>query len=348
MKFGVFDQNDDAGGDAGEQLEQRLKLVERYDRLGFDYYHMSEHHGTPLSTTPSPGIFLAALSQRTKRLRFGPLVYLLPLHNPLRLAEEICMLDRLSAGRFEFGIGRGASPHETRYLNVDPDEAPARFDEAYTVIMQALTEGRVRFSGKYWQYDDVELSVRPVQRPHPPVWYAAASPETAVWPAQQGMHLVSGGPVEKIRAVTDRFRSEFRKAHGPERESLAGVYRHIVVADSDEEALRLGRAAWEVFYESFIKLWRRHGGEPKNAKLPPTLDPMIASGNAVVGSPGTVRNALLRQVEATGVNYLGGSFAFGDLPYEATCRSIDLYASEVMPFLRAAFSRADSLVSAVA
>ena len=109
MQFGIFDQNDRGPYPLGKQYENRLQLIEFYDQAGFRTYHMSEHHSTPLSLTPSPSVFLAAVAQRTKRLRLGPLVYVLPAHHPLRLAEEICMLDHLSDGRLDVGIGRGAS-----------------------------------------------------------------------------------------------------------------------------------------------------------------------------------------------------------------------------------------------
>ena len=99
MQFGVFDQNDLGTLPLADQYENRLRLIEFYDRSGFHTYHMSEHHSTPLSMTPSPSVFLAAVAQRTQRIRLGPLVYVLPMHHPLRLAEEICMLDHLSRGR---------------------------------------------------------------------------------------------------------------------------------------------------------------------------------------------------------------------------------------------------------
>ena len=119
MQFGVFDQNDLGTLPLADQYENRLRLIEFYDRSGFRTYHMSEHHSTPLSMTPSPSVFLAAVAQRTQRIRLGPLVYVLPMHHPLRLAEEICMLDHLSRGRFEWGVGRGASPHELEDFGVE-------------------------------------------------------------------------------------------------------------------------------------------------------------------------------------------------------------------------------------
>src|SRR5436309_11432266 len=119
MRFGVFDHLDDSGLPLTRHFEERLRLIEAYDRAGFYGYHLAEHHSTPLGFAPSPGIFLSAVAQRTKRLRFGPMVYLLPFYHPIRLIEEICMLDQLSDGRLELGIGRGVSPFEARHYGLD-------------------------------------------------------------------------------------------------------------------------------------------------------------------------------------------------------------------------------------
>src|SRR4029077_2822008 len=99
MKFGVFDHMDRGGSDLGRQFDERLRLIEAYERAGFHAYHLAEHHATPLGLAPSPSVFLSAAAQRTKRIRLGSMVYILPMHHPLRLAEEICMLDQLSEGR---------------------------------------------------------------------------------------------------------------------------------------------------------------------------------------------------------------------------------------------------------
>src|SRR5262245_726152 len=139
MKFGVFDHMDDSGSPLGLQFENRLKLAEAYDRFGFHAYHLAEHHGTPLGLAPSPSVFMAALAQRTTRLRFGPLVYLLPLYHPLRLIEEICMLDHMSGGRLELGVGRGVSPIEVGFFGVDPAQGPRQFPEALRVRSEEHT-----------------------------------------------------------------------------------------------------------------------------------------------------------------------------------------------------------------
>ncbi|WP_159348714.1 LLM class flavin-dependent oxidoreductase [Roseomonas harenae] len=335
MKFGIFDQNDRGGLPLAEQYEQRLRLVELYDQLGFHCYHMSEHHATPLSTTPSQSVFVSAMIQRTSRLRFCPLVYLLPIHHPMRLAEEICMLDHLSRGRFEFGIGRGASPHELKAFGVDATVAPQMYAEAFEIIQRYFSSDTLNFEGKFWQFDDVPVEMKPFQQPHPPVWYALASPDSTVWPAQHGVNVVCGGPVARIGNISERYRAEWSKTH-PEggEEPLIGVNRYILLADTDREALEIGRAAWPVFYRNFMKLWNKHGTQPVNAKLPPEFDQLLESGHGVAGSPDTVRETLSRQITEGGLNYLIGSFNFGSMAHADAEASVRLFAEQVMPALR--------------
>ena len=242
MQFGIFDQNDHGPYPLGEQYENRLQLIEFYDSAGFRTYHMSEHHSTPLNLTPSPSVFLAAVAQRTKRLRLGALVYVLPAHHPLRLAEEICMLDHLSRGRIEVGIGRGASPHELHYFGVDPDHAQAMYVEAYSVLMQALTQDEVDFRGKHYHFENVPIDIKPAQLPHPPLWYAVPVPEGAVWPAQNAINIVCGGPLPRVREITDRYRAEWAAARRQaEQLPLLGINRFVVAADTDRDAMELGR-----------------------------------------------------------------------------------------------------------
>ena len=124
MEFGVFDHLDRYDVPLHEYYEARLKLIELYDSAGFYAYHLAEHHGTPLGMAPSPSVFLAAVAQRTKRLRFGPMVYALPLYHPLRLIEEICMLDQMSGGRLLYGVGRGISPVEVGFYGIDFEKGP--------------------------------------------------------------------------------------------------------------------------------------------------------------------------------------------------------------------------------
>ena len=125
---------------AGTALfENRLRLTEAYDKAGFYGYHVAEHHATPFGLATSPGIYLSAVAQRTKTLRFGPMVYLLPFYHPIRLIEEICMLDRMSKGRLQLGVGRGVSPFETAAYAVDFARPRQMYHEAFQVLMKGLS-----------------------------------------------------------------------------------------------------------------------------------------------------------------------------------------------------------------
>src|SRR5690349_24480224 len=134
MEFGIFDHLDRNDLPLNEFYEARLKLIEAYERAGIYAYHVAEHHSTPIGMAPSPSVFLSAIAQRTKTLRFGPMVYLLPLYHPIRLSEEIAMLDQLSHGRLDVGVGRGRSPIELMLYGTDFKASQAIFEEALSVI----------------------------------------------------------------------------------------------------------------------------------------------------------------------------------------------------------------------
>ena len=194
IDIGVFDHVDRSDETLGELYESRLRLIETYDRLGIRSYHVAEHHATPLGMAPSPSVFLAAVAQRTRRLRFGPLVYTLALHHPLRIVEEVCMLDQMSGGRIELGVGRAISPHEVGYYGVDPAKAQAIYVEALAVIRRGLTSETLTFDGTYFKFRDVPMEMQPVQRPHPPLWYGLARPDALPWVVANKVNIVCNGP----------------------------------------------------------------------------------------------------------------------------------------------------------
>src|SRR2546429_72669 len=146
MEFGVFDHLDLGDRPHERFYRERLEIVEAYERAGFYSYHVAEHHLTPLGMAPSPSVFLAAVAQRTKRLRFGPMVTVAPLYHPLRLLEEICMLDQMSGGRLEMAFGRGALGAEVRFFDVDPGQTEKMHEEAVGFILEGLREGAVTVS----------------------------------------------------------------------------------------------------------------------------------------------------------------------------------------------------------
>jgi len=203
LKFGVFDHLDDDGSALGPFLEQRLRLVELLEWAGFYGFHLAEHHATPLGQAPSPSVFLAAAIQRTKRIRLGPLVYVLPLHHPLRLYEEICMLDHMSGGRLMMGVGRGGALLEHQRYGIDPTLAPAMYHEAFAVLMRAFETDVLDFDGKFFHYKDYLVQAKPLQRPHPPIWYGAPNAEAVPWAAARAI-LGSFGERKRAGIRMDR------------------------------------------------------------------------------------------------------------------------------------------------
>jgi len=334
MKFGIFDHLDASGAPLAKFYEDRLRLAEAYERAGIHAYHVAEHHHTPLGLAASPSVFLAALAQRTKTLRFGPVVYTLPLYHPLRLADEICMLDQMSGGRLELGIGRGVSPMEFGLFGVDIAQSQAMYFEAYQVLMQALTSKSVSFEGKHYRFRNVPMLLEPLQKPHPPLWYGLSKLEAIGWAAANRVNVVGNPPAAKVREFTDRYRAEWaRLGNDPAQLPFMGFTRHVVIAASDREALGIARRAYARWFASFIKLWREARNEPAFLPYVESFDETVKRGQMIAGSPASVRAALAAQVSEAGINYPLLRFAFGDLTLEESLRSLELFAAEVMPAL---------------
>jgi alkanesulfonate monooxygenase SsuD/methylene tetrahydromethanopterin reductase-like flavin-dependent oxidoreductase (luciferase family) len=336
MKFGIFDHMDRAGGPLGAQYQDRLTLIEAYDRAGFYAYHVAEHHSTPLGMAPAPSVFLAAIALRTRRLRFGPLVYQLPLHHPLRLMEEISMLDHLSGGRLEVGIGRGAVAYEIEYYGVDPQDAQARYLEAYEVLLKAMTSRTLTHTGKYYTFKDVPIEIAPLQQPHPPLWYGAVSAEGAAWAAKNRVNIVCNAPTPLVRSIIAHYRGEWLKAgNAIGGIPLMGMNRYLVLADTDQEANDIARRAYEHWRRNFYYLWDKRGGKPPHiaAIYPDTFEEIEQRGYGVAGTPERVRETLMAQVAEAGNNYMICRFAFGDLSLAESLRSLALFQQSVMPAL---------------
>ncbi|MBV9860059.1 MAG: LLM class flavin-dependent oxidoreductase [Alphaproteobacteria bacterium] len=337
MEFGIFDHLDRGTVPLAHQYEERLHLIEAYDRAGFHAYHLAEHHATPLGMSPSPSVFLAAVAQRSHRLRFGPLVYCLSLYHPLRLLEEICMLDQLSGGRFEFGIGRGVSPIELRYYGVSPESAQEVYQEALAIILQGFHAETLDFAGKHFQFRDVPIELSPVQRPHPPLWYGVARPESTAWTARHAVNIVCNGPAPRVRAITERCRAEWQALGNPvDRLPFMGMSRFIVVAEREEEARAVARRAYRLWIDSFMKLWVRHGARPVNVVYYDEWDAMEQEGYGVAGTPDAVCETLTRQIAESGINYLACRFAFGDVTLAEAIRSLELFEARIRPQIAAA------------
>jgi alkanesulfonate monooxygenase SsuD/methylene tetrahydromethanopterin reductase-like flavin-dependent oxidoreductase (luciferase family) len=334
MDFGIFDHLDRDDQPLRDYFAARLKIVEAYDRAGFHCYHLAEHHATPLGMAPSPSVFLASVAQRTKRLRFGALVYAIPLHHPLRLIEEICMLDHLSGGRVDMGFGRGSSPIELEYYGESPAEAQEVYTEGVEVILQGLTQDALNVRGKHFTFTDVPMEMKPLQRPHPPIWYGVHSPDSAERAARRRLNTVNLDPAGDARVATARYLETWQALHPGSAPPRLGLGRFIVVAPTDAEALAIARRAYPRWHASFTYLFRRHGRSQQHPR-PPDFDALMARGQGVAGAPATVAAFLGSQLAETGCNYLVGQFCFGDVTLDETLRSIDLFTNDVMPALRA-------------
>ncbi|MFT5485232.1 MAG: alkanesulfonate monooxygenase SsuD [Paracoccaceae bacterium] len=342
MKFGVFDHVDKSGRPLAEQFAQRVEYVAAADRLGFYAYHVAEHHATPLNMVPVPGVFLGAVAQATTNIRLGPLTYLLPLYSPLRLIEEVGMFDHLSNGRMELGVGRGVSPFELNYHNYDPETARAVYGEALEVLIEGMTHDKLSYEGKHFNYTDVPMELRPLQEPHPPLWYPSSNPDGSRYAGENGFHYCTLGGVEMAKANIAAYREAYAKrgsTAGAQRPfpggAAIGISRQVTVAETDEAALKIAGPAYKVWHASLTKLWRENNVEgPSFARnTVDTVEKAIAGGVHIAGSPETVREQLAEQIDALGVNYMVMAFNIGDMAHEDAMRSIALFGEEVMPKL---------------
>jgi alkanesulfonate monooxygenase SsuD/methylene tetrahydromethanopterin reductase-like flavin-dependent oxidoreductase (luciferase family) len=336
LQFGVFDHLDHNGTALGNQFEDRLKLIGILEAEGYYAYHVAEHHSTRLGMAPSPSVFLAAVAQRTRTIKFGPLVYVLPLHHPLRLYEEICMLDHLSGGRLQLGVGRGGALLEHERYGVDPATAQAMYHEAFAVLMQACEAEVLNFEGRFYRFKDYLAAAKPLQRPHPPLWYGAPNADAVPWAAAHGVNVISLGPAARAREIVTRYREHWAAAGRPGADlPMIGISRHIVVADTDTEARRIADEAYRPWREALEFLFQRaRTAFPLAQAYPQRFEELAAIGHGIAGSPATVLKYLKALTRETGVNYLACHMIFGTMPFEAAATSLQLLAREVMPALR--------------
>jgi len=339
LEFGVWDHFEQQDPDLVPlplQYEQRIELIVEAERLGFARYHVAEHHLTPLDMAPSPTVFLAAVARHTSRIRLGSMVLCLPLYHPVRLIQEICMLDQLSGGRFEPGVGRGVRDVEHEWFGLDPMQSRERYQETLDLVVQGLLDGKLDYAGRYFTYDNVPLHHRPAQKPLPPLWYAG----NVLSAAAQGMNGLGRAEGRAVYEAYWRTWEEGRASGNPlyQREPRVGSTRHLLVAPTDAEARATAHRAWRVYGQHFFAtdvrvLGRQidrqatgHGADP---------DQQIDSGALLVGSPSTVRDKLLAFLDQAGPghNYLVGAFQWGDLTHAEAMQSLRLYATEIMPAL---------------
>jgi len=344
MKVGLFDHVENAGRPLATLFDERLTFVRAAEDAGIYCLHVAEHHATPLNMVPVPGVYLGAVARATRRMRLGPLVYLLPLYSPLRLIEEICMLDHLSYGRLEVGIGRRVSPLELKYHKVEHDESRAIFIDAFNCISAGLTSDSLSYCGSHFSYENVPIPLRPLQQPHPAFWYGSSNTIGATWAGERGLHFVTLGPPAFAKtniaafkeALAKRGKGAHPKAEFPGGVAI-GVQRHIFVADTEEEARRFAKPAMDTHLAHLNWLRDLHGvtGPTSRLNVPRGADyeACVVDGTVISGKPEAVCAEIERQVHELGVNYLLVYLFLGSMTLKEALRSLQLFAAEVMPKL---------------
>ncbi len=334
LKFGFFSLAQGApprseAAIINDEMEQ-LVLAEA---LGFDAVWIAEHHYSRYGMAGSPQVFLANLAARTKTIRLGTAVSVLPFNHPLRTAEDFAVVDVLSGGRLNFGVGRGYQPGEFVNLGIDQDKSRDMFTEALDVILAAWTQERVNHDGRYWTIDDAEVLPKPVQDPHPPLYVACTSGETNVWAGRRAYPVMRAPmvPNRDVRAANDEYRREARAAGQSEgcvnrALSESAVMKHVVVAPNDEEAITLARPYVEWYY-NYLGSRLMFGGTVEQQPY----EYYLSSGGCFFGSPSKVIDQIEEWTETTGSDYLYLWSNMGGVPHEDVVRSMTLFSEKVMP-----------------
>lgn len=300
MKFGIlqFFSWPDRRVSMPTVYERALQRIEMMDRADYDAVWLTEHHFNDYSVCPSIPVMGAYAAARTKKLRIGAAVTLAALYHPLRLAEEIALLDILSGGRVSWGAGRGFDPREFKAFGVAPDETYARFHEAVEIVLAAWRNDRMSFKGRYFSFDDIEVLPKPLQQPHPPVWVAASTDEAVRWSASAGHSiLMSPHPTHvEIGAQWHLYRAHL-EAHG---HSIAGreipIARLVAIAPTDAEAATVAREGAKWLLRTYVN--------PKAIGV--EGDPLQRYVDSVVihGSPERVIDEIARLREEIHLEYL--------------------------------------------
>jgi alkanesulfonate monooxygenase SsuD/methylene tetrahydromethanopterin reductase-like flavin-dependent oxidoreductase (luciferase family) len=346
--------------------EQHLQAWEEMDRLGFDGVGLNEHHTTPHGMMNSPNMMAAAAAQRTKKLKFLILGNLLPIHNPLRIAEELAMADCISHGRILSGFARGV-PREYNVYNISMAESRARFEEAVEVILRAWTEPQFSHHGKYWRFQDIAIWPRPYQQPHPPVWIPfTGSKETIEW---AGKHNFSAVLPDFKRGLTEDIVGYFAKqlaknGHQITPEHLC-FFTDAWVADDMAAALK----EYGPYYFYFVHTLWHHGStkekeaavktsgyisqssfdyvRPENrsaagldrekmkAMTVADVEKRIEDGLLAFGNAKHVTDKLIADAERYGANSLLLMMNLGAMPHDLFLKQLRRFGKEVLPKLQA-------------
>jgi alkanesulfonate monooxygenase SsuD/methylene tetrahydromethanopterin reductase-like flavin-dependent oxidoreductase (luciferase family) len=351
MRFGTyFFLQATPGRTPAEVVTEELEQMVLSEELGFDSVWLTEHHFSDYGLSAAPSVLAATLAARTQRIRIGTAVYVIPFHNPVRLAEETATLDILSGGdRLVVGIGRGNRPLEFVGHNIPQDDSRTRMEEGVQVLLAAWTQARVTFHGRHWNLDNIPVQPQPVTRPHPPLAVAASSDQSVTWAASNGWRILSSGlgtPLPALKRLRDLYAGALQAArHPPEviGDLLSNwvVTKHVYVADTDAQARREAEPHERWYLDSFARSLRADGLAGLSDQVRTQANDMarrigqrrwedLIEDSLLIGSPATVRDKVA-ELQTAGVGELVGWMNFGGLPTDQVHRSMHLFAEEVMP-----------------
>ncbi|PKB72044.1 MAG: hypothetical protein BZY87_02385 [SAR202 cluster bacterium Io17-Chloro-G6] len=352
MKFGIFTivpWHESKGQQ--QSLDEAMEQIELADQLGIDEVWLGEHRFSRHGLLSGIWSFAGLVAGRTKRIRIGTAVVVLPLHNPVLVAEEAAMIDVVSGGRLNLGIGSGYQRQEFDGLGVDINESRERFYESVDVIKRAWTEEKLNFHGKFTDVENLWVLPKPLQQPHPPLFQAVStSPASIDFAAKNQIQVIAGGPTDilgQAPQVVQAWRDKMDEYGHPHKHLDPPMSKGIYVAPTQEEAERDAEEL-QNFSSRILRSEGNNGliGMPidKNGNIPPGYehwasrqadrdrrdDPGHAGLPPLVGTPEVVIERL-KATQAAGINHVFGNFGFPGLPHEKVIRSIELFAKEVMP-----------------
>lgn len=333
-----------------EYYDQVLRLCERGDQLGYTSAKGVEHYFHDYGGhTPSPIVLLSAISARTRRLRPITGAVIPVFNNPIKQAAELAMLDNISNGRLDVGFGRAFIPKEFDAFHVDMDESRERFEEGIEIVKRLWTEDRVTHHGRFHDLEDIHLTPRPVQRPHPPIWIAAVlTPESFIWAGRNGYHLMCvpyAGSVERTGEMLQRYRAAWEEAGHSPGACQVQVSIHVCVADTHAKAMETFKPRIERYIEVFseaVSSWEgrasgQYAGYAQMVEVirAQTAQKLIDAHTALVGTPDEVAEEVRYLCQHLGEFEPSMQINFGGMADDAAFRTLELFAQEVVPRLAA-------------
>jgi alkanesulfonate monooxygenase SsuD/methylene tetrahydromethanopterin reductase-like flavin-dependent oxidoreductase (luciferase family) len=340
--FGLFDHIEGIPGDAPRKIfMDRLDFIRQAEDAGFASFHLAEHHGTDLSMAPNQDVFVAAASQITDSIRLGPMVKLLPMHHPTQVVEDLCVLDQLTNGRLDYGVGRGAVPVEHAWHGGDFRSARERFVDYLGIIADALRSGEVSSeNSEYLDFPTMPLTTRPLQETIP--FYYPGNPVTA---GRYGMHLVMAGPVtqdvyDAYHEAWERHKGDRIRLDGPNSEPTITTTMLIAIDEDEGKAVEIAQRGMDGLQRRTFATHRFDqliiGPEEQEAALAPLKHIQAGLQEAVkfgAGTPSQLADRMASMLEPGLIDRLVLMTPTGDITMAESRKTLELFATEVKPQL---------------